>query len=94
MIRPSDLPVTPAARPGTLRGRSRVASWRTRRPVTDPAKCELCLLCVTFCPEGARSQVGSMSDADLQICKGCGICSVECPTGAIRMVAELGGTEG
>ncbi|BDG60152.1 4Fe-4S binding protein [Caldinitratiruptor microaerophilus] len=88
-MRPADLPVTPAARSGTLRARAKMAAWRTRRPVTDPNKCDLCMVCVTFCPEGARRVVGSMTDADLDICKGCGICAVECPRGAIEMVPEL-----
>jgi len=63
-------------------------TWRTIRPVLDPAKCNGCLLCWIFCPEGVISKVDRSVDYDL--CKGCGICEVECPKKAFTMVKEEG----
>jgi 2-oxoacid:acceptor oxidoreductase delta subunit (pyruvate/2-ketoisovalerate family) len=62
-------------------------SWRSSRPVMAPDKCNLCLLCWVFCPEGAIRQAPDLS-IDLDYCKGCGICASECRRDAIRMVEE------
>jgi len=62
-------------------------SWRSSRPVVEPDKCNLCMLCLVFCPEGAIRQVPRLS-IDLDYCKGCGICASECKRDAIRMVEE------
>ena len=65
---------------------TKMGSWSTTKPVLK-GKCNFCLLCWIFCPEGAISQdEGSkkvlFSDED---CKGCGICARECPLKAIEM---------
>lgn len=64
-------------------------SWRTFRPVIDQEKCNLCLLCWMFCPDGVikKREVQEL-DVDLDYCKGCGICAHECRRGAITMVEE------
>lgn len=63
-------------------------TWRTSRPVLDPEKCNGCLLCWIFCPEGVISKENRSVNYDL--CKGCGICEVECPQKAFTMVKEEG----
>jgi 2-oxoacid:acceptor oxidoreductase delta subunit (pyruvate/2-ketoisovalerate family) len=61
-------------------------SWRSLRPVIEPEKCNLCMLCWVFCPEGViRQDVDGLS-VDLDFCKGCGICANECRRDAICMV--------
>jgi len=61
--------------------------WRIFRPVLDESKCNKCLLCWIYCPEGCITK-------DLVInfdyCKGCGICAEECPRKAMTMVKEEG----
>ncbi len=64
-------------------------SWRSLRPVIEPEKCNLCLLCWVFCPEGVIRQCPEGLSVDLDYCKGCGICANECRKGAIRMVEEM-----
>lgn len=76
------------------------AGWRNERPVFDPAKCNGCLKCYMYCPDGAVFKVANDSDAcssnrtdtsiglDLDFCKGCGICAKSCSTGALAMIPE------
>ena len=66
--------------------------WRTFRPVRDPEKCNRCLLCYIFCPEGAIEWDPKNEDVrfNYDFCKGCGICANECPREAIRMELEGG----
>jgi len=63
-------------------------SWRTFRPVIDAEKCNLCLLCWVFCPDGVIKKDSQGLQVDLDYCKGCGVCSKECRQGAIAMVEE------
>jgi pyruvate ferredoxin oxidoreductase delta subunit len=63
-------------------------SWRTSRPVFYPEKCNGCLLCWIFCPEGVIAKEDRTIDYDY--CKGCGICEAECSKQAIIMVKEEG----
>ena len=61
-------------------------SWRTFRPVINPGRCNCCLNCWAYCPDGAiLVRDGEVPDVDLKHCKGCGICSRECPQQAIAM---------
>ncbi|WP_366017965.1 4Fe-4S binding protein [Thermanaeromonas sp.] len=67
---------------------ARTGSWRIQRPVIDPWKCNDCLICWLFCPEGSIRRGESCTSIDLTYCKGCGICARECPRQAIHMVDE------
>jgi len=85
--------ITPGlvAGPGTSAGPDgyHTGSWRTFRPIWDPARCTDCRLCVVYCPESVVSRIGPKHYAsDLDFCKGCGICAEECPPKAIAMVRE------
>lgn len=64
--------------------------WRTLKPVRDKEKCNICLICYIFCPDGAVLWDSEIEDIgfNLDYCKGCGICAVECPKKAIEMVLE------
>ena len=62
--------------------------WRTVRPVVDQTKCNVCGICVTFCPPQCMVEDGDYYKADLTYCKGCGICAKECPKKAITMTPE------
>lgn len=63
-------------------------SWRLVRPEFDPQKCNLCLICWSYCPDGVIKRTNGKLTVDLEYCKGCGICSNECPRRAITMVEE------
>lgn len=77
--------VFPIARPVKGAG-GQTGSWRTGKPVVDIEKCNGCLFCWIFCPEGVISREDR--SIDYEYCKGCGICAVECPKNAITMVKE------
>jgi pyruvate ferredoxin oxidoreductase gamma subunit len=66
----------------------RTGAWRYQRPLLDPARCNGCGVCVTFCPEGCVSIVERCAILDYVYCKGCGICAEECARAAIQMAAE------
>jgi len=64
--------------------------WRTYKPVRDLEKCNKCLICHIYCPDGAiewKPEAGDI-EFDYRYCKGCGICAIECPKEAIKMVLE------
>jgi 2-oxoacid:acceptor oxidoreductase delta subunit (pyruvate/2-ketoisovalerate family) len=65
---------------------NRTGSWRSQRPVKDPARCNDCGLCWLYCPEGCVSHGDHV--IDLAYCKGCGICVVECRRGALSLERE------
>lgn len=75
---------------------NKTGSWRNFRPVIDYDKCNNCMICWKFCPEGAiklkktktKSKKGAEPKIDYEYCKGCGICWEECPTGAIDIEEE------
>ncbi len=77
--------VNPLSRPVKGAG-GPTGSWRTSRPVLDGRKCNNCLLCWLYCPEGSISKEDRAIDYDF--CKGCGVCAAECPQKAISMVKE------
>lgn len=84
MNNPSIYPLSqPAKGAGGITG-----SWRIARPVFDPEKCNGCLRCWLFCPEGCISKKDRA--IDYNYCKGCGICATECAKKAIVMVKEEG----
>lgn len=80
-------PVYPLAQPMKGAG-GPTGTWRTHRPILDPVKCNGCLICWLFCPEGVISRKNPIIDYDM--CKGCGVCEAECPKKAITMVKEEG----
>ncbi len=63
-------------------------SWRYSRPVVDPAACNGCGVCETFCPDSSLMIVDKQAIVDYGFCKGCGICAEECARNAIQMVIE------
>ena len=65
-------------------------TWRSWRPVVDRTKCNYCLRCWGYCPDGSvLVEDGRVVGVDLDHCKGCGICAAECPQEAITMVEEI-----
>ncbi len=63
--------------------------WRSLRPIRDEEKCNNCMTCWAYCPDGViQVEDGAVVGIDLAHCKGCGICARECPQGAIMMVEE------
>jgi 2-oxoacid:acceptor oxidoreductase delta subunit (pyruvate/2-ketoisovalerate family) len=81
--------IGPVGPPGNIPART--GNWALSQPAIDEARCNACLLCWIFCPEGVinRRFAGDRELAptiDLAYCKGCGICERECNRGAIRMV--------
>ena len=66
----------------------RTGDWRTERPVVDKEKCNICGICVVYCPCQCFVDDGDYYAANLEFCKGCGICAKECPKKAINMMPE------
>lgn len=70
---------------------TRTGNWALTQPIIDQERCNSCLLCWIFCPEGSleRRFEGEREVAPALVgdyCKGCGICERECPRSAITMV--------
>ncbi len=83
-----DLPVTPISYP-TVAAMGKTGSWRTFRPVIDQTKCNHCLLCWIFCPDGSiKRSPDDTPEINYEYCKGCGICANECRLKAIKMERE------
>ena len=83
--------VGPVGPPGNTP--TRTGNWAQAQPVVDETRCNGCLLCWIYCPEGClhRRTVAGREVAptvDYYFCKGCGICERECARGAIRMVGR------
>jgi len=67
----------------------KTGTWRSSRPIVDRTKCNYCLRCWGYCPDGSvLVEEGRVVGVDLDYCKGCGICAIECPQQAITMVDE------
>lgn len=64
--------------------------WRYTRPAIDPAICNGCGLCATFCPDSSVIIVDRQAIVDYAYCKGCGICTRTCAQRAILMLTEEG----
>ena len=64
--------------------------WRTYKPVLDLKKCNRCLICYVYCPDGAIEWTQKAKEIafNYKYCKGCGICAKECRQEAIKMVLE------
>ena len=56
------------------------------KPIVDINKCNLCEICISFCPD---SCITTGDDGcvvfDYSDCKGCSMCSSACPMEAIEM---------
>ncbi len=65
---------------------NKTGSWRTFRPEYDQDKCNMCLFCWFYCPDGCITREEDKIIIDYDYCKGCGICANECPKDAIEMV--------
>jgi len=63
-------------------------SYRVIKPIVDENECTGCLLCYTFCPDGAIFRFENIVKVDYDFCKGCGICANECKSRVIQMVKE------
>ena len=64
-------------------------NWRTEIPVIDLERCNHCMICWIYCPDGSIVvKDGKVTGVDTVHCKGCGICAAECPTHVIDMVRE------
>jgi uncharacterized protein (DUF362 family)/Pyruvate/2-oxoacid:ferredoxin oxidoreductase delta subunit len=69
--------------PGFLR--EPVRDWLTTRPVADPKKCEMCLVCVNNCPAQVIAVHNDSLRFDLKRCIRCFCCQEMCPHGAIHV---------
>jgi 2-oxoacid:acceptor oxidoreductase delta subunit (pyruvate/2-ketoisovalerate family) len=65
-------------------------NWRTELPVIDLERCNHCMICWIYCPEGTILVTdGKVTGVNQVHCKGCGICATECPTKVIDMIREM-----
>ncbi len=64
------------------------SGFRTEKPKCDQKKCNGCLLCYLYCPDGAIKNSKDGICIDYDYCKGCGICQKICRKGAISMESE------
>lgn len=64
--------------------------WRTFKPILNIEKCNKCLMCYIYCPDGSVTWKPETEEVEFEYkyCKGCGICADECPQKAIEMVLE------
>ncbi|MEM4298295.1 MAG: hypothetical protein QW815_08005 [Nitrososphaerota archaeon] len=65
----------------------KTGSWRTFKPVIDMQKCNRCMICFVYCPDGCINPEDY--GVKYEYCKGCGICAHECPLRCIQMVEEV-----
>ncbi len=87
------LPVVPTAKPGSMVEAPAGIAWREQHPIIGN-KCNGCLECTLFCPEGALSVQEGRPAVKQEWCNGCGTCAVECRQEAIVMVREYQGPAG
>jgi len=84
-LRPDAIPLSKPGR-GSY---GKTGDWRTFKPVIDREKCNKCMMCWLYCPEGVIDQgKEGYPKIDFTYCKGCGICAQECPSKCIEMVRE------
>ena len=87
------LPIVPSAAPGSMADSPAGLTWRETHPVISD-RCNLCLECTLFCPEGALVEEGKQLKVLDSLCKGCAICAVECKEKAIKMAPDFEGERG
>lgn len=66
----------------------KTGSWRTSRPIVNYDVCNVCGICMTYCPTQCIVAGDDAYVINLEYCKGCGICAMECPKKAITMTPE------
>ena len=88
-----ELPVVPTAKAGSLIETPTGITWRIQHPEILE-KCNTCLDCTLFCPDGALAEQEGKIVLTLSLCKGCGICANECKENAIQMIPEYSGVKG
>ncbi|UCD57727.1 MAG: DUF362 domain-containing protein [Candidatus Hydrogenedentota bacterium] len=69
--------------PGFLK--DHVRDWLTTRPLLDPKKCEMCLICMDKCPADAIKVHNNSLQFNLKQCIRCFCCQEMCPEGAISV---------
>ncbi len=80
---------TPYIRASATTLKVKTGVWRTLRPVLDCRRCNRCMLCRIFCPDGVISlDAKGYPQINYQHCKGCLICLVQCPLHAIDAIPE------
>lgn len=65
---------------------NKTGSWRQKRPVFNPEKCNNCFMCNIYCADFAIkiSEDGKKVEGiDYDYCKGCLVCVEVCPKKAI-----------
>lgn len=67
---------------------NKTGTWRTFMPELDEEKCNMCLLCWFYCPEGCIKRKGGKLEIVYDYCKGCAVCEEVCPVDAIEMVRD------
>ena len=83
----------PPSAPPAEAGTGRNGPWDREQAIREGSRClscgtcNLCLLCVSYCPDSSIGPDGAKTTVavDLDHCKGCGICAYECPRGVITM---------
>ena len=66
----------------------KTGDWRTLKPIIKKELCEICEICIEFCPDGVIYIEEEAVAIEYDYCKGCGICATECPFNAIEIVEE------
>jgi 2-oxoacid:acceptor oxidoreductase gamma subunit (pyruvate/2-ketoisovalerate family)/2-oxoacid:acceptor oxidoreductase delta subunit (pyruvate/2-ketoisovalerate family) len=73
---------------------NKTGTWRTFMPELDQEKCNMCLICWFYCPEGCMEREDEKLNIIYDYCKGCGVCEEVCPKEAIKMERDVVKEEG
>jgi len=85
-----ELPASPVSKPRKASMGAPTGTWREHRPTLNKEKCEKCMLCWLYCPDGVITiDEDKYPIFDYEYCKGCGICVQECRFEAIELVREV-----
>ena len=71
---------------------NKTGSWKLSQPIHDHEVCIGCQKCVMYCPDACTFKIDqknsrgqSVTEVDMDYCKGCGACAAVCPVKAITM---------